>query len=62
MIPLNTKYDLPPIGAPISDDKSSDDDYFVEYPHIESEGDFFEYVDPAALPTQLPPESPNIYP
>ena len=41
IIPLNTKDDPPPCGAPISDDESSDCDSFVELPHAESEGDFF---------------------
>ena len=46
IIPLNTKYDPPPFGAPISDDESSNCDYFVELPHAESEGYFFEDVSP----------------
>ena len=47
-IPLNTKDDPPPFGAPISDDESSDCDSFVELPHAESEGDLFGDVAPAA--------------
>ena len=44
IIPLNNKNDLTPTGAPISDDDSSDDDSFVEYPHAESEGYFYDDV------------------
>ena len=36
IIPHNIKNDTPPIGVPISDDDSSDDDYFAESPHAES--------------------------
>ena len=61
-IPLNTKDDPPPIGDPISDDDISDNYSFVESPHTESEVDFFEDVAPAAPPTPLPPEAPNISP
>ena len=36
IIPLNRKDDPPPLGAPISDDEMSDDDFFAGYPHTES--------------------------
>ena len=48
VILLNPKDDLPPDGAPISYEDSSDCDYFVEIPHSESEGYLFEDVAPAA--------------
>ena len=59
---INTKDDPSPIGAPIPDYESSDDDYFAESTHTYSEGDFFKYVDTAAPPTPFQLESPNIYP
>ena len=62
IIPLHTKDDPPPIGAPISDYESSDDDSFAEYTHTESEGDLFNDVAPAAPPTPFPPEAPIISP
>ena len=62
IIPLKTKDDPPPFGAPISNDKGSDFDYFVELPHAESEGDFFMGVAPAAPQRTLPTEAPNIAP
>ena len=61
-IPLNTKDDPPPFGAPISDDESSDCDSFVKLPHAESEGDLFEDFAPAAPQSPFPPEAPNIAP
>ena len=60
IIPINTKYDTPHIGAPISDDESSDYDFVVESLHTESEGNIFERVEPAVAPTPLPLEEPNI--
>ena len=62
IIPHKYKDDPPPFGAPISDDESSDCDYFVELSHAESEGDFFEDVSPAAPQSSLPLEAPNISP
>ena len=60
IISLNTKDYQPPFGAPICDDKISDCDYFVELPHAESVGDFFEDVAPEAPQIPLPLEAPNI--
>ena len=62
IIPL--KDDLPPDGAPISDDYSSDCDSFVEIKHSVSEGDLFEDVAPAApqSPCPVQSEEPNIAP
>ena len=40
----------------------SSDDKFFESAHTESEGDFFEYVAPAATPTPFPPEASDISP
>ena len=62
IIPLRTKNDPPPSGAPIYDDESSYYDYFVELPHAESEGDLFKDVEPAAPQSPLPFESPTIAP
>ena len=62
IIPLNRKDDPPPLGAPISDDEMSDDDFFARSPHTQSEGDYFDDVAPAAPPMPLPPEAPNIAP
>ena len=62
IIPLNIKDNLPPVGAPISDDEISDDDSFAGSPHTESEGYLFDDVAPAAPPMPLPPEAPNIAP
>ena len=62
IIPLYTKDDLPPVGAPISDDETSDEDYFAGSPHTESEGYFFNDVAPTAPPIPLPSEAPNIDP
>ena len=62
IIPLNRKDDLPPGGAPISDDEMSDDGYFSGSPHTESEGYFFDGVAPAAPSMPLPPEASNIDP
>ena len=62
IIPLNKNDYPPPSEDPISNDESSYDDSFVEYPHIESEGDFFEDVYPVAPPTPLPSEAPSIDP
>ena len=52
--PPKTKDDLPPFGAPISYDKSSDCDSFVELPHAESEVYFFEDAAPEAPQISLP--------
>ena len=62
IIPHNIKNDTPPIGVPISDDDSSDDYYFAESPHAESQGDVYDDVAPAAPPTTLAPVAPNIAP
>ena len=59
-IPHKTKDNTPPFVAPISNDKSSDCDSFVELPQEESEGDFFEDVTPEAPQSSLPPEAPNL--
>ena len=61
---LNPKDDLPPYGAPISDDYSSYCDSFVEISHSESEVDLFEDVAPAApqIPCPVQSEEPNIDP
>ena len=62
IIPLNRKDDTPPVGAPISDDETCDDDSFAGSPHTESEGDLFDDVAPAAPPIPLPPDAHNIAP
>ena len=36
IIPLNRKDYPPPLGAPISNDEMSDDDFFAGSPHTES--------------------------
>ena len=62
IVPLKTKDDLPPFGAPISDDESSYCDSFAGLPHAESEGEFFKGVASAAPQSPLPLEAPNIAP
>ena len=62
IIPHNNKNGPPPTGAPISDDDISDDDSFVESPHVELEGYVYDDVSTAAPPTPLLPEAPNISP
>ena len=64
IILLNPKDDLPPDGAPISDDDISECDSFFEITNLESEGYLFEDVAPAApqSPCPVQSEEPNIAP